>query len=188
MLLDAAEQVFMEKGVAASSLEEIASAAGVTRGALYWHFENKAALFDAMHERVRLPIEAMFERAINDVDPLGSLEELCIYCLRELGRDDHMRRVFTILMYKCEQTEMQAACAQRQCDRREMSIERNTIIFKLARKKGELKSSITPRQAATALHAYKIGLFSDYLRYPESYDMQNDAPKLIKAFFRGIRN
>ena len=39
-VLDAALTVFYERGVAQASLDEIAKAAGVTRGALYWHFKK----------------------------------------------------------------------------------------------------------------------------------------------------
>lgn len=39
-ILDAAERVFYDKGVSRASLAEIASDAGVSRGAIYWHFEN----------------------------------------------------------------------------------------------------------------------------------------------------
>ena len=37
-LLDAAEHVFEQRGVARTSLNHIAEAAGLTRGAVYWHF------------------------------------------------------------------------------------------------------------------------------------------------------
>ena len=47
-LLVAALSVFYERGVAQASLDEIAKAAGVTRGALYWHFKNKEDLFEAL--------------------------------------------------------------------------------------------------------------------------------------------
>ena len=40
-LLEAALIVFYDRGVAQASLDEIAKTAGVTRGALYWHFKNK---------------------------------------------------------------------------------------------------------------------------------------------------
>lgn len=43
-LLDAAEQVFYEQGVARASLNEIAQRAGATRGAVYWHFKDKLDL------------------------------------------------------------------------------------------------------------------------------------------------
>src|ERR1700712_1304134 len=40
-ILDAAERVFFEKGVSRTTLADIALEAGVTRGAIYWHFANK---------------------------------------------------------------------------------------------------------------------------------------------------
>ena len=56
-LLDAAEQLFLSRGVSHTSLNDIATAAGTTRGAIYWHFKDKADLFNAMMERVTLPLE-----------------------------------------------------------------------------------------------------------------------------------
>ena len=43
-LLDAALEVFWREGVTRASLQAIAQEAGVTRGALYWHFKNKEGL------------------------------------------------------------------------------------------------------------------------------------------------
>ncbi|MBY0410356.1 MAG: TetR family transcriptional regulator, partial [Burkholderiaceae bacterium] len=40
-LIDAAESVFLQKGVSRASLNDIARAAGTTRGAIYWHFKDK---------------------------------------------------------------------------------------------------------------------------------------------------
>jgi AcrR family transcriptional regulator len=50
-LLEAAERVFAEKGFAAASLEEIAEAAGYTRGAVYYNFADKDELFIAVLEQ-----------------------------------------------------------------------------------------------------------------------------------------
>lgn len=43
-LLDAAERVFLRRGVSTSTLNEIAKEAGLTRGALYWHFEDRKSV------------------------------------------------------------------------------------------------------------------------------------------------
>src|SRR5204863_4011968 len=77
-LLDAAERVFRERGVSTTSLGEIAAAAGVTRGAVYWHFRDKGDLIGALCERATLPLDAIFERVCGQGgdDPLGSLR-LC---------------------------------------------------------------------------------------------------------------
>ena len=46
-ILDAAEKLFVEQGVSRTTLQHIATEAGVTRGAIYWHFDDKSALFNA---------------------------------------------------------------------------------------------------------------------------------------------
>jgi TetR/AcrR family acrAB operon transcriptional repressor len=55
-LLDAAERVFCASGVTSATLGDVASAAGVTRGAVYWHFRDKGELFGAMCSRATLAL------------------------------------------------------------------------------------------------------------------------------------
>jgi AcrR family transcriptional regulator len=50
-LLRAGAELFAREGFAAASLDAVASAAGVTKGSLYHHFEGKADLFEAVFER-----------------------------------------------------------------------------------------------------------------------------------------
>ena len=51
-LLDAARTLFTAQGYAATSTEEIVRRAGLTRGALYYYFPDKAALFEAVFDEV----------------------------------------------------------------------------------------------------------------------------------------
>lgn len=51
-ILDAAFDCFYEKGPDATTLEEVAKRAGVTRGAIYWHFTDKVDLYRAVLDRV----------------------------------------------------------------------------------------------------------------------------------------
>ena len=70
-LLDAAEAVFLEQGVSRTSLEQIARHAGMTRGALYWHFKDKDALFEAVREQGILVLE---------VPVKGATRHACMTC------------------------------------------------------------------------------------------------------------
>ena len=57
LLLDTAAEVFERRGVSRTSMQDIATAAGLTRGAIYWHFRDKVDLFNAMMDRAILPFE-----------------------------------------------------------------------------------------------------------------------------------
>ena len=60
LLLDSAHRVFVAKGFAAASVEEIAAGAGFTRGAFYANFADKAAvLWELAEDEQRMAIEAL---------------------------------------------------------------------------------------------------------------------------------
>ena len=103
-LIDAAELVFLERGVSQASLHEVAKAAGTSRGAIYWHFKDKAALFDAMMDRVTLPMELTLERqqASDSSDPLTTLRDMLSTILKTMVSDDRACRVFEIATHKVE--------------------------------------------------------------------------------------
>ncbi len=63
-LLDTARATFAAQGYVAASTEEIVRQAGVTRGALYYHFRDKAALFEAVFDEVRGEYLAALRTAI----------------------------------------------------------------------------------------------------------------------------
>ena len=63
-LLDTARTIFTVQGYAATSTEEVVRRAGVTRGALYYHFHDKAALFEAVFDEVRGEYLAALRAAI----------------------------------------------------------------------------------------------------------------------------
>ena len=73
-LMDAARGLFAERGYPAVATEEIVRAAGVTRGALYHHFDGKEELFAAVYEQVEADLVAeLGEMATEASDPLDAL-------------------------------------------------------------------------------------------------------------------
>lgn len=73
-LLDAAEEVFALRGFEGAALEDIADAAGYTRGAIYSHFGSKAELFLAVTERQREQFLDGFAGVIASFDRLDDLD------------------------------------------------------------------------------------------------------------------
>ena len=102
-LLDAAELLFQAQGVSQTTLQQIAQQAGATRGAIYWHFKDKADLFNAMMERVILPLEAPPKAAaLSHDDPLAEIEEGMVHALTLMTTDPQVRRVFDVATHKVE--------------------------------------------------------------------------------------
>ena len=84
-LVDIARRLFAERGYAHVSTEEIVSAAGVTRGALYHQFKDKADLFRAVFEQVeRELVERLAAEALTRDDPweaqLAGLDAFLLAC------------------------------------------------------------------------------------------------------------
>lgn len=189
-ILDAAEQTFFERGVAHTSLEEIARAAGVTRGAVYWHFRDKVDLFDAMQARARLPQEDVIEHLLGQ-ETEEPLERLCAALndvLQVMATDLRRRRVFTILFHRCEYVEEMRAVAQRKQDRTDQMLDRCTRFFEQAAQRGEMSPVWPPAAAALAMHALMVGLLSRMLM--EEDDPQASAPmaqRCVTSFFLSLK-
>ncbi|MFC6490665.1 TetR/AcrR family transcriptional regulator [Nitratireductor sp. GCM10026969] len=75
-LIAAARRLFIDKTYAETGTPEIVAAAGLTRGALYHHFADKQALFQAVAEREAQAVAAEIERRADTLhDPLEALIE-----------------------------------------------------------------------------------------------------------------
>ena len=188
-ILDAAQQVFHAQGVSRTSLEDVARVAEVTRGAIYWHFKNKEDLFDAMSQRVRLPLEAMAQASgdASELDPLGQLRSFLIFVLQETATNPQSRMVFDILLLKCELVDANGPIRARR--RREFTnalknFER-TMTNAIAR--GQLPENLDVSLACRLLHATMRGLIIDWLFMPEKSDLAGDAPRLVDACLDMVR-
>lgn len=189
-ILDAAEDVFHRQGVARTSLAEIAAAANVTRGAIYWHFKNKDDLFDAMCARVRLPLEAMVQASADDIDgdPLGKLRATCLFVLNEAAANAQTRKVFCILFHRCEYIEgADLIMSRQQASFRQGSNNIEKILNNAVAKK-QLPPDLDVALAATLFHASWSGLLNNWLFAPDSFDLASDAARLVDACIANLRH
>jgi TetR/AcrR family transcriptional regulator, repressor of the mexAB-oprM multidrug resistance operon len=189
-LLDAAERVFLERGVASATLEQIAQRAGVTRGAIYWHFRDKNDLFGAMLERVRLPLEEIagnYRQRHPGDDPLGVLQHLCRLALARLDESETYRNVYDILMNRCEFASDINPAFARQVEIYNENIRTVRNEFSRAQALGQLRSGVDPRIAALALGALMHGLYVSWLRQPSRFAILEDGEVALELFFAGLR-
>jgi TetR/AcrR family acrAB operon transcriptional repressor len=187
-LLDAAELVFSEKGVSRTSLSDIAEAAGVSRGAIYWHFKNKADLFNAMMERTTLPMEDSLQQIGHDAgqDPLAELQRAISSAMRKIATDERTRRVFEVATLKVEYVDELLAVKARhlQCYVNGVSQMQRSLEEAAARRQTPLQTSATA--AAQGLHALMIGLIHTWLLAPTSFELVAVADMAVATYLAGL--
>jgi TetR/AcrR family acrAB operon transcriptional repressor len=193
-LLDAAEHLFQEKGVSHTSLQDIARRAGATRGAVYWHFKDKADLFNAMMERVTLPMEASFKHdpvsvgAGNgpNVDPLQRIRHATVDAFQRIMTDAQTRRVFEVATQKVEYIkELQAVRLRHLAVRFDFlsSIEQS---MNAACHQTNMKLAMPTAMAAQGLHALIDGLIQNWLLEPQAFDLLKVGPCVMNVYLRGL--
>jgi AcrR family transcriptional regulator len=188
-ILDAAEALFFAHGVGRTSLDEIGARAGVTRGAVYWHFKNKGELIGALFERVRLPQEDMVERAVAErhPDPLSVVEAATRGAIALIGNDPQRRRVFAILFHRCEAVDDIGAALCRQDAAKQRMRCALADGFALAEAAGRLSPTWTAAVAARTLNATVTGLISEWLKDPEGHDLVAEATPVLDQLFAAFR-
>ncbi|WP_109480053.1 TetR family transcriptional regulator [Paraburkholderia sp. C35] len=157
-IIDAAERVFFVRGFARASLEDIASEAGVTRGAVYGHFRNKEAVFQAIYECADMPLDPFVVQSCEqDADPLQHLHAQLRQRLRDALHLRRARRLYSIAMMKCEVTAETAAFYERVSMAALRAEKQIDAALRAASQRGQLPPDVDTRAAAGFIHAALTG-------------------------------
>jgi TetR/AcrR family acrAB operon transcriptional repressor len=186
-ILDTAEQVFELHGVSGTSLHAIAKAAGLTRGAIYWHFSDKADLFNAMMDRATLPLEeAGAVRGLGRDISLREMRDALVAALRRIVTDPQMKRVFGIATHKVEYVGELTAVRDRHLRVRSTCMADLERTLREAARRGELKGPLNPRTAARGLHALLDGLLQNWMLDPTGFNLVKVGAPVIDAYLSGL--
>lgn len=187
-LLDAAEQVFYEKGVARATLADIALVAGASRGAIYWHFKDKVDLFNAMVERVTLPLEdaCNSERLLSLESPLERLQLVIGELLEIIETNERARRVLEIAIYRVEYVTELSAVRERHLAVHLKLQELMAQDLQCAALQIGRVLPVDVLTAARGLHAIFDGLLHSWLLLPASFQLTQVGNALVKVYLRGL--
>ena len=187
-IISAARRTFARQGVTRTTLEDVARAAGVTRGAIYWHFAGKTDLFFAMREQVSLPtIDTGYASSSTDAaDPLGSAERFLRGVIASLD-DSTARETFRIMTFKCEYVGELAQELGRQRTRCSELTGKLAQAYQRARRAGQLRPGLTPGLAASATCSFLVGLVRMWLMDGSRGPVRRAAGAIIRAHIDSYR-
>jgi len=181
-------KLFSEKGIGATSLSEIATAAGVTRGAIYWHFKNKWDLFDAIWLHYSEPVERLAQASHNEDegDPLGKLAELLKLILVSAEQDQDFRRMLVVCIretsvWNGEVPERIEAFIDAIHQRRVMTL-RNAI------RKGQLPSNFDTDAGSLMIKVVVEGVVASWLQRPQCFSIAERADQIVDSLIEMLRH
>ena len=184
-IVEAAENVFCEKGVCNSTIEDIALRAGMTRGAVYWHFRDKHEILCAVLKSVRFPFE--------DVSPGQSFEDSCNRikaAFLETIKMPHALRVAKILLHTSVLTNNQSPVHLRLTSIRLHLKAYFEQVLKSAILNGELPKSIDEEELyvlAVTFRAVLTGLLFELMLELDEKTLASEVDLSLTSFFQLIQ-
>ena len=188
-ILDATVRVFAAKGAANASLTDIAREAGVTRGAIYWHFTNKADLLNALWDEVLLlytPLVRASESR-DEPDPLGRLRELYVRFLGRLADDPRQQQLIRILFDQGSGSEDIDLIRTRHLQTMHQRNRSVQTVLRNAIDRGQLSPDLDVRLGTIAVVSFIHGLIANWVLTPDMFDIKGDAPALIEGLLQMLR-
>ena len=183
-LIDVAITLFAKNGVSTTTLADIADAAGMTRGEIYWHFDSKVSLFNEIWnaqpyigEEIRKKLKAKY----HDND-LILLREMIIEALRFIATDRCQHELLQILYHTCEFTgEMYSEREIR--ERFWFNRDRMSKILRSCISKGKIPVNTNIDLTITIIHGYLSGIIKNWLMQPENLNLYEQAPDVVDNLF-----
>lgn len=188
-LLDAALEVFWRDGVTRASLQAIAQEAGVTRGALYWHFKNKEDLFETLFEQQYADFFAAFnDQTLRDnQDVWTHLQHNLTAMFETLATRESKHKFCNVMFSKCEQTAGNETITELACRYHRLFQKQITYALQLSREQGRLPENTDIELAAIYLESSLVGLIKIWIDEPERFDLIAKSKRVIAANMRVLQ-
>lgn len=187
-ILNAALELFHEKGYSRTTLEQIARRAGVTRGAIYWHFKDKVDLFlglkDEIEQSAGVRLEDLLLWSVNSLEDMrrGVLRLFC-----NIEENETFRRYFEIVLYRAEFTEeLQPLLAWYQEKLRRLQQKDQEDLTRLQRA-GKVRADVDCAGAALGFRCLFVGILDNWFMDTGLFPLVERGGALLRDFLENLQ-
>ncbi|MBN2308926.1 MAG: TetR family transcriptional regulator [Candidatus Hydrogenedentes bacterium] len=187
-ILDAALHVFAAKGYSRATFVDVARRIGMTKGAVYWHFENKQALLAALIEYMHGREQALLEADLPDTASLNGLKDYLVAHMRIATRDEEFRKFSMFILLQMEwSADMITAVREELMKFRAEPFEELSGILAQAQRRGEVRNGSDIKAAKGMLTGVWLGLLTAHLQGMLSADPVEAAEVAFTALIDSLR-
>jgi TetR/AcrR family acrAB operon transcriptional repressor len=179
-LVSIAIDCFSRYGYQGTSIDRIARAAGVTKGALYYHFKDKQdLLFGALDDRIGGFERVVVERVTQLKDPVAALHAVAHICVEQATISNHRRFILT-LMVEALDTHPELSDRFRDMMRRFREFLSHTV--SIGQRRGVFRNTVDPSLAAQLFVAALIGTELQYYQDPKTIRLRESMQAVVEQF------
>jgi AcrR family transcriptional regulator len=185
-VLTAALKRFVSKGYQATSIDDIARDADLTKGAVYFYFKGKSALLLELLSQSRALYDGIFEQMERSGESAARQLELFVEWAAGVGAKNNELLLLPILM-SLEfngQDETVEKAIDRLYDRYHDAMER---VVTLGQAQGEFDKNLAPREEAAVLVAFTDGMLLEWIRRSRRLDGQRLVQSAKALIAGGLR-
>ena len=186
-LLKTALSVFSVKGYSAATLADVAKAAKVTRGAIYWHFKSKADLYNTLVEEVSARGAAVVQQAVAEGGTLIEiLRRVFVRQCAVMEEDREARAVMELALFKTGLDPELQAGRKKQLEAGNALVAGITDAMRMGMAQGVLRQDVQPDDMARAFIAFENGVIQLWLTSPRSFSLKTSAESFADILIAGL--
>jgi AcrR family transcriptional regulator len=188
-LLKMALSVFSAKGYAAATLDDVAKAAKVTRGAIYWHFKSKADLYNTLIQELSARGTTVVQQALAEGGTLIEiLRRIFVRQCALIEDDKEARAVMELALFKTGLDPELQAGRKKQIDEGTALITGIAGAMQAGVMQGLLRNDMDPTDMARAFIAFENGAIQQWLASPKSFSLKISAESFADILIAGLKN
>jgi TetR/AcrR family transcriptional regulator, acrAB operon repressor len=187
-LLKTALSVFSAKGYAAATLDDVAKAANVTRGAIYWHFKSKADLYNSLIQEFSARGAAVVQQAVEEGGTLiAILRRVFIRQCALIEEDKEARAVMELALFKTGLNPELQTGRKKQVEAGNALLEGLTGAMQQGIAQGVLRNDQDPADMARAFLAFENGIIQLWLTTPRAFSLKQSAESFADILMGGLQ-
>jgi TetR/AcrR family acrAB operon transcriptional repressor len=183
-VLEAALTLFSRDGYSLTTLSRIAKEAGCSRGPIYWHFQTKDDLYEAVLTYSQEPLEGLVAECTGMREtPVEAMDHFVERWLGLLANNRKYRQSFEILLNKTELTDAMSRTLKRERALTDSIISLFQDLVAQAVEHGSIAADEDPKGLGLLSYTYLMGITQTWLFSPKLFSLKEETPFFQRRFW-----
>lgn len=188
LILNRSIKIFLRKGFSNTTLDEIARESNVTRGAIYWHFEDKQDLIRfIIQEEHKIRKKRLKESFSREMPPLKKMKLVTESIVENFIENKSFQNFIELTWFKIEYSQVPLLRKTKK-ELTVLFINKFKALVSEAQAKGEIRKELDPGDVAVTITHLINGMYRLYFIIPGEVKSLNKAMSPFKSYFRLIES